>query len=195
MWQHTPENNLQQLDNFLLTTLWKKTGKIGKCHQPYPLINKSNKSTCWIKILLLDPEDFKINPHLKTFIFNNPELLNSKSLRWSWTNKVHHRSLAFSRLIGESVSNSLIFYGLASHYITNWRPLNASIQTELTETGTPCHSPTFTRNHLGGGFPPVSSVPLDTASCLLQGNQPLGFSIQTKHEAHLISQEPTIFHN
>lgn len=43
------------------------------------------------------------------------------------------------------------------------------------------------------GFPLQSFVSLDTASCPLQGNKPLGF--KPRHEAHLIIQKPTIFHN
>ena len=84
--------------------------------------------------------------------------------------------MAFNRLIQYSISNAVTLYGLAPLYITNWHVLNASIQTVLTETGTPCHSPTFTRNHLGGGV-----SPLDPTSCPLQGNQPLGFSIQVQN--------------
>lgn len=45
-------------------------------------------------------------------------------------------------------------------------------------------------------FPLQSSVPLDTSFLSASGKPATGFQYsKSKHEAHLISQEPTIFHN
>lgn len=57
-------------------------------------------------------------------------------------------------LIGYFISNSLALFGPVPLGV-----LNESIQTLLTETGTPCHSPTFSRNHLGGRFSPTELHP------------------------------------
>lgn len=102
---------------------------------------------------------------------------SSSSFGASLPKKKHTTSLtmAFYRLIGYSISNSVTLYGLAPLYITDWHVLNESIQTALTETGTPCHSPTFTRNHLGGGFSPTELRPSGHSFLSASGKSATGF--------------------
>lgn len=94
-------------------------------------------------------------------------------------------------LIGYSISNSLALFGPVPLGV-----LNESIQTLLTETGTPCHSPTFSRNHLGGGFFPHRAPSLWTQlSVYFKELNHWVSAFKSKHEAHFISQKPTVFHN
>lgn len=96
-------------------------------------------------------------------------------------------TMASYHLIGCSISNSMTLYGLAPLYITNWHVLNESIQTLLTETGTPCHSPHIHKKSSGRRVSPCRAPSLWTRLPVHFREISHWVSVfKAKHEAHLI---------